>query len=483
MKELHFLLNKGNYNQAVCLAVSICLLVSIISPARADSTITSGTNVRVSAGTTLVNIGSLTIKSGGAISNLGTVNVSGNLDNQNVSSTDLGVGTFLLNGAALQNVNGKNTFGNLTISNSSGVSLNGNTIVNGVLSLTNGRVTLGANNLLLGTSASVAGSPSSSSMVVATGAGEFRKSFSAAGSFTYPVGDNTGTAEYTPVTLVFTGGSYGSGNYAGVNLVNAQYPGSPATGSFLNRYWGVTQSGITGFSCSATFQYLLADVSGTESQIYCVRLLPTSVAYFSAANLGLHQLSATGLTALGTFTGSQTRADKNLNLTVFLEGLYNGGGTMRKAQNDVGNQFPGTTADQITVELHNASSYSTIVYSPVNVNLSTTGTATAIIPGIHSGSYYVTIKHRNSLSTSTALPLSFASGPVAYNFDAPAKAYGSNMLMMSDGRWVIFGGDVNQDFIVDGGDMSIVENDAANAVSGYLPDDCNGDGLIDGGDM
>ncbi|MEI6579943.1 MAG: hypothetical protein WCN92_10860, partial [Eubacteriales bacterium] len=45
------------------------------------------------------------------------------------------------------------------------------------------------------------------------------------------------------------------------------------------------------------------------------------------------------------------------------------------------------------------------------------------------------------------------------------------------------GGDVNQDNIVDGGDMSIVENDANSAASGYLTDDCNGDGIIDGGDM
>jgi len=41
-----------------------------------------------------------------------------------------------------------------------------------------------------------------------------------------------------------------------------------------------------------------------------------------------------------------------LHLTVFLEGLFNGI-TMNKAQNAAGNQFPGTVADQVIVELHN----------------------------------------------------------------------------------------------------------------------------------
>jgi hypothetical protein len=483
MKRFYNFLKSRNSLSGITFIGSVCLIIYGALPARADNTITSGTTLRVSAGTTLVSTGALTIKSGGVITNLGTVNISGNLDNQNAASSDLGAGTFLLNGTTLQNVNGKNTFGNLTINNAAGVSLNGNTSVNGILNLTSGRVGIGANNLLLGASATLAGSPSAANMIVATGTGEVRKSFSGAGTFTYPVGDNTGTAEYSPVTLAFTGGTYGSGNYAGVNVINAQYPGSPSTGSYLNRYWGVTQNGIAGFTCNATMQYLPADVVGTENQVYCVRINPTSVTYHNIANTTLHQLTGTGLTTFGTFTGSQTRADKNLNLTVFLEGLYNGGGTLRKAQNGIGNQFPGTTADQVTLELHSSSSYSNIIYSMSNFNLSTSGGSAAVIPGIHSGSYYLTIKHRNSVETTTASPVSFSGSSVSYNFDAPAKAYGGNLLVMLDGRWVIYGGDVNQDAIVDGSDMAFVENDAAAASSGYLFDDCNGDGVIDGSDM
>src|ERR1035437_4424466 len=115
-------------------------------------------------------------------------------------------------------------------------------------------------------------------MVVATGTGEMRKSFSGAGSFTFPVGDTTGIAEYSPVSLAFTSGTFGSNNYAGVSLVNASYPGY--SNSYLKRYWTLAQSGITGFTCNATFQYVPADVTGSESDIWCTKVAPNPVVMY-----------------------------------------------------------------------------------------------------------------------------------------------------------------------------------------------------------
>jgi PKD repeat protein len=174
---------------------------------------------------------------------------------------------------------------------------------------------------------------------------------------------------------------------------------------------------------------------------------------------------------------------KNLSLTLYLEGLYAGNGSMRKAQNAGGDQFPGTTADQITIELHNTANYATIAHTASNVNLSTSGVATVSIPPGISGSFYVTVKHRNSITITTASPVSFSGSSVNYNYDAASKAYGSNMQLMVDGRWVIFGGDVNGDGQVDTGDMTPVDNLASLYTSGYIPEDSNGDGVIDTGDM
>lgn len=447
----------------------------------AENIITSGTTLRVTPGTTLVSVENMVIKNGATLNNAGTVIARKNVVNENAAANSLGTGTLQIAGTVQQTISGTNIIQNLVINNAAGMVNGGQTRVEGVLTMNSGRIILGSNHLTLGTAASIAGVPSASAMVVATGSGELRKSFSSAGSFTFIVGDNMGTAEYTPVTLSFSGGSFSGSNYAGLKLTNAAYPGSGS--NYLNRYWVVTQNGITGFTCNATFQYTVADVTGSENTLLCVRVLPEPPVSFNPANTTLHQLTANGLTTFGTFTGRSALTDKTLNLTLFIEGLYNGGGTMRKALNGTGPQFPGTTADQIQVELHNPANYSNIVYTSGNVNLSTTGQASMTIPAAYVGSYYLTIKHRNSIATVSSTPVSMAGTTITYPFNVPAMVYGGNLLMMIDGVYAIYSGDVNQDGSIDTGDMSPVDNDASNFATGYLSTDVNGDGSIDTGDM
>jgi hypothetical protein len=460
------------------------LLFSLCSySVSADNIITSGTTLKVTAGTSLVSSDNLVIKSGGILDNAGTVILKKNLTNQNVAANSLGTGTVELSGTVAQTISGNNNIQNLTVNNAAGVVNGGETRVNGTLNLTSGLVTLGTNHFLLGTSATIGGAPSATAMLVPTGTGEVRKYFSTTGSFTIPIGDNTVTNEYSPVTLNFTTGTFAANAYVGINLVDAMYPGSPG-GSYISRYWNVNSSGITSFTCNPMFQYVAADVVGTESSIYCVRITPSSVNYFNAANTVLDQLSATAINQFGTFTGYQTLANKTLNITCLLEGLYNGGGTMRKAQNAIGDQFTGTTADQVNVELHNTAAYSSLAYTLSNVNLSTSGALTGTIPGIISGSYYVTITHRNSIETTTAAPISFAGAAITYNFtNAANKAYADNMRLMSGGYYAFYAGDVNQDDIVDSSDMIPIENLSNLFATGYIPEDANGDGLIDSSDM
>ncbi|MHC1776576.1 MAG: C25 family cysteine peptidase [Lentimicrobium sp.] len=175
--------------------------------------------------------------------------------------------------------------------------------------------------------------------------------------------------------------------------------------------------------------------------------------------------------------------NRTLNLTVLLESLYNGNGTMRKAQGESGDQFPGNTADQVSVELHNASDYSIIEHTDPFVNVSTEGQASITIPGTRNGNYYITVKHRNSIETTSRQPVAFTSSLISYNFDGMTQAYGNNMLLMTDGHCTIYCGDVNQDGTIDTGDMTPIDNDAGNFATGYLATDINGDGTVDTGDM
>ena len=177
-------------------------------------------------------------------------------------------------------------------------------------------------------------------------------------------------------------------------------------------------------------------------------------------------------------------SSKTLTLnSILLEGLYDGSNRMREANGETGPQFGAGIADQITVELHNAANYGTIEHTFNNVQLDIYGSATITVPTGLTGDYYLTIKHRNSIATVSSSPVSFAGSTITYAFNAPAQAYGGNLLLMIDGTYVIYGGDVNQDGTVDSGDMTPLDNDATNFMVGYLATDVNGDGSVDSGDM
>ena len=317
---------KDIFNQGIektgwkVLSIIILLCVSAINISQAQS----GGKIVIGAGAIITSNDDFTIQSGGSLDVQGTLILKKNLLNENSSADNLGTGLIEFAGSTTQVIQGQNIFQNIRINNTSGVTVSGDTRVNGVLKLKNGVVSPLANYLLLGPVAIDSGG-SATSMVEVTSSGQFRKEFPASPtfplSFTFPVGDTTATAEYSPVTLTFASGTFGTGNYAGASLANAKYTMDSINGSYLKRYWALSQSGISSFSCNATFQYLPADVIGTESSIYCTKVNPSPWITYSAANTVTHQLAANGLTSFSTFTG--TRGGFDVSLTAYLEGPYN----------------------------------------------------------------------------------------------------------------------------------------------------------------
>jgi len=174
---------------------------------------------------------------------------------------------------------------------------------------------------------------------------------------------------------------------------------------------------------------------------------------------------------------------KTLNLTsVMLQGLYITAGSMKQASDESGPHWPAGVADHITVELHSSIDYATIVYSVDEVSLSTGGTATLTVPYVYNESYYITIKHRNSLETVSSTARSFAGSTISQSFGTPTDVYGGNLKQMTGG-YAIYAGEQNQDGLLDGSDLLLVNKQVTKATSGYIKEDVNGDGLTDGSDL
>ncbi|NDH07831.1 hypothetical protein EBX93_18275, partial [bacterium] len=192
--------------------------------------------------------------------------VSGNVAGSGGNYSTSTGGKVIMNGTSKTiSSSGTHTFQNLDLQNGSSISLSSTSLnVNGVFTLTSGTLNIGSNNLVLGSSASFSGTPSSTNMIIADGGGEVRKTTTATGSFTFPIGDNTSTAEYSPVIVNVTAGSFSSA-YTSVKVTNAKHTDNASPTHFINRYWTIGQSGITGGTVTLNGTYTNADIAGTET--------------------------------------------------------------------------------------------------------------------------------------------------------------------------------------------------------------------------
>lgn len=192
-------------------------------------------------------------------------------------------------------------------------------------------------------------------------------------------------------------------------------------------------------------------------------------------------------------------------LKAYLEGLWNDETRqMNKCQawdaekEDLVDQFPGDIAERVTIELH-TSDYRTIAYTFSDLEwhqdgrITSPGATSILLPGYLSGSYYLTIKTRNHLETTSAAPVHFTANTVAYDFtDNVTKAYTSDLtfppVKPRDAHHLLYAGDVITDTDypeINMSDLYEVFNNrsALTDTFGYLTLDLNGDGFIDEADL
>ncbi|QOI98199.1 MAG: autotransporter-associated beta strand repeat-containing protein [Flammeovirgaceae bacterium] len=250
------------------------------------------------------DVAGFTLSVGGTINNtVGTIRFSG-------VSNGLAISTGTIEYYGSGQLVAAGTYENLTINQSSGeAQLAGDVTVNGVLTISNGNLNLAGFNLTLGPSASISiVGPSSSRMIIATGGSEVKKIFSTTGSFAFPIGDNTGALDYSPVTVNVTAGS-GFPAEVGVSVQDIKHPSNASTTHFLTRYWNITTT-ISGAVATVTATYPSVDINGTETSIKAARLTgsfnPVTNPWVRFGNLAANTLTASGSIAAGqvsSFTG------------------------------------------------------------------------------------------------------------------------------------------------------------------------------------
>lgn len=176
--------------------------------------------------------------------------------------------------------------------------------------------------------------------------------------------------------------------------------------------------------------------------------------------------------AQGNFTVVKlnTADQRILQLSALIEGFYDSGSNTM-------------TSDTAKVYLRNDfSPYSVADLATAVLNSSGTGIF-SFNAAANSVNYYIEVDHRNSINTWSAAGNSFTNNSLSYDFTSSAnQAFGNNLILKGT-EYTVFSGDVNKDDIIDGGDLSQVENDAGLTLSGYVSSDVTGDDFTDAADI
>jgi phage-related baseplate assembly protein len=167
-------------------------------------------------------------------------------------------------------------------------------------------------------------------------------------------------------------------------------------------------------------------------------------------------------------------ANIKINLVMFIQGFYN---TVSNSQ----------VNDTITALLRNTNSPYNIVDQSKAI-VSSNGIAFLRFANAQNGTYYLALKHRNSIETWSSNGILLRRELTTANYDfsiSSLQAYGNNQKQVdtSPTRFAIFSGDVNQDGTIDATDVSAIDNDAAVFASGYVISDLTGDNFVDGSDF
>ncbi|MEO6818335.1 MAG: hypothetical protein ABI204_01310, partial [Ginsengibacter sp.] len=298
-----------------------------------NSTLMLNSNVTVSNNLVFNSVNDLLDINGQTLTIAKTLSSINQFKGSFASNMTIGAGS-----PALNFITGSQNLNNLILS---GVSSLGTPLtINNNLNLNTSLFTIGNNDLSFIPSATITGSTGPTNMIIATGPGKVVKQFSGVGSFTYPIGDATGTTEYSPATISFTSGTFGPNANVGVNVVNDKQPYNTSASDFVNRYWNVSTNNITNYSANPVFTYVSADMVGVLANIKTAGFGVDSV--WSIGNPATATtLSVTGETNLNkSYTGVNFTA-ANVYFRSITNGLWSNGANWQSSIS--GNSFWSTT--------------------------------------------------------------------------------------------------------------------------------------------
>jgi len=423
----------------------------------------NGGTITVELGATLVVEGDYTSTNNGTVEIDGDVELKGDLINTSGSIHQNSLGKLTFNGTSAQLISGANPttfYCAVEVDNALGVSITGSDqVLDSVLTLTSGSVTLNGNSLTM-SDEGITGA-STSQYIVTNGAGELKSAVGAT-DVTFPVGNAT----FNPVVLNNAGTPDTYGVVATDVLPTNWTPADHAVAVA----WAVSEAASGNSDLTVKPYWADANEQTSFDNTDCaVGLTTNSGTSFTWGTNGAAagadpswNQTGSGFTDVGEFVvGDYFNSGIDLDLKLFLAGPYNGA-TMNTGltvpttdpyglSTTVGS-IPANTVDWIQVDLLDGTtpdagspikSYAFFLQNDGEV-LSTDGTTDAKLTGIAKASYNIAVYHRNHLGACTGAAVDLSAASPQFDFTNPVSSfYGTNGLRNISGVMALWAGDAD----------------------------------------
>ena len=232
----------------------------------------------------------------------GDFSLKGNWTNGNTASFYANSRSVNFIGTVAQTVTGTPTFDYLTLNNSNGLALSGPTssvIVNQNFTLSNGKLTLGSNDLKMGSPGTITGS-GNAKFIVTDGVGQLRRTVSM-GNVLFPIGPSA--TNYNPITVSNSGASdvYGFRVVQGVS-------DAPDINKMVNNSWFVSEVVAGGGNLRVMPQWNTADEGSDFSAVLNDNFIelysPSIISYPATVNTQTASLTNSGDNFSNSLTGT-----------------------------------------------------------------------------------------------------------------------------------------------------------------------------------
>ena len=273
-----------------------------------------------------------------------------------------------------------------------------------------------------------------------------------------------------------------SGNYSvtvtdGNNCTAASLPVVVTVNPLPNAT--ITANGSTTFCLGDS---LTISANSSASYLWNTGAITQSIKVFASGNYSVTVSDVNGCTKTSIVTSViVSPCSAPVNLKVYIQGFYKGSGTMEAVLDKQGHPL---ICDSITLELHEIVIPHNLAYKVKNV-IDINGNGTFVFPlSALSNTYYLAVKHRNSMETWSSLPVTMISPAVNYNFtNSASQTFGGNAANLGSGLFGIYSGDINQDKVINATDLNQFKADAGFFNTGYINSDLTGDWMVESADF